>query len=582
MKELVDNGYQNLAVYLKFINNVSNRFANNYKILSNYIDETIETPEEKKINKDYVMIRWSQYSYLLNDRHLDDSYRVYQDLKDYIEQFNEKDIDVAKAKLRLKTYPLIIHVIKQETNEGKKLALESIKTAQELNDPKLEVIFNKELLNFYFYEKDLDGYIKTAEETLKIAETLEDKGHYFMLLPQLLNAYIFKGGYEEQSLALLDDLYNFEEEKSLTYIYYAQFLSSNADNKELIDRVLNKFEVNTILEFVNKVKPIIKSNLVDNEYIRFLNFASLALVRSDYAKEAFSLKQEALDLTREVFSKELSESLSNYKAGEAIRVKEKELENQRETTTLIIGIAILLLILLVLTIYGAGKYSKQSKELTDKNKIIEESLKEKELLIKEVHHRVKNNFQVISSLLALQKQDLKDKNPEEILEKTQNRIKSMALIHQRLYENKDTLIDFSEYIKNLVTEISKIYKYEDNLEIKLDLESIYFDVDTANPLGLILNEKITNCFKHAFKRGEENVLFISLKYLEEYDFYQLIIKDNGPGLEENFNAETLKTTGLKLVKRLVKQLQGKLYISSDNGLKVEILFKDTKHRKKVN
>jgi two-component sensor histidine kinase len=226
------------------------------------------------------------------------------------------------------------------------------------------------------------------------------------------------------------------------------------------------------------------------------------------------------------------------------------------------------------------KIRKQSAEIAQKNKMIKKSLEEKELIIKEMHHRVKNNFQLITSLLDLGSDDIKDPQILEILDKGKSRIKSMSIINQKLYGNESGLIQFDEFINLLVKELRFLYKYDDNLDLKVAVNEIYFDVDTAIPLALILNELITNTFKYAFKNQSENILMISLKKNVNNNF-ELIVKDNGQGLDKDFSINSLKSSGLKLVQRLVRQLQGKLELTNISGLQFKILFKDTQTRKQT-
>ena len=226
------------------------------------------------------------------------------------------------------------------------------------------------------------------------------------------------------------------------------------------------------------------------------------------------------------------------------------------------------------------RFRKQSAMLIQKNNLVEKSLKEKELLIKEMHHRVKNNFQLITSLLDLQTEEIKDQNVIELLEKGKSRIKSMSLIHQKLYSNQSGLVKFDDFINSLVKELTFLYKHEDDLSLDIHVNEIYFDLDTAIPLALILNELVTNAFKYAFKEQEKNKLYISLLKNPSKN-YELIFKDNGPGLPTAFNIANSQSSGLKLVERLVKQLQGNLQITNHLGAKFKILFKDTKMRKEI-
>jgi len=157
----------------------------------------------------------------------------------------------------------------------------------------------------------------------------------------------------------------------------------------------------------------------------------------------------------------------------------------------------------------------------------------------------------------------------------------MALIHQKLYQNENSLINFDEYIRQLVKELTSMYA--SNLEIKTNIstEDILFDVDTAIPLGLIINELITNAYKYAFSNANANILTISINK-ETTDFYKLVVSDNGPGLKDDFNYKKAKSLGLRLVNRLVRQLQGTLNLNNTKGANFEILFKDTYLRSQIN
>lgn len=579
LSKLIASDFQSISLNRIFLTKVSLRYSNNYKIVSDYIDAVIKIPDnQKQINNDYVMIKWNQLSYLLNDRFVDESYIVYKEVEGYITKFDLSKKEVIKASLRIKTHPIIIHLIKKEFEEGIKLTTECIQKAEELKDLELQVVFKRYLISFYVDEKKIDFYIKTAEETLEIAKKIENKEQYYLLLTSLLNAYIFKGGYEEQALESLNELYHFNQTKDIAYIYYTQFLSSNTANKVLVNKVLKRFKVSSVLEYVNKIYPICKEDLVDNDFLIFLGFASKALYNIKEYEKAFQLKEERVQLTKEIYSKKLSESLAKYEVEQAVKSKEKELDLEKEKSHLYLIILILCFILLVVSFFVIKKIRKQSRLLAQKNEIINQSLEEKELLVKEVHHRVKNNFQIISSLLDLQNEEIKDRNILDVLEKGKNRVKSMALVHQKLYLNKTGLVDIKDFIESLFKEITQIYKFNTDVVLKTEVEHFLFDVDTANPLALILNEIITNSFKYAFENDAKNELFISLKK-DKWQNYILIVRDNGKTISETIDFENSNSFGLKLVKRLTKQLHGTFNIIKNGGVTVEITFKDTITRK---
>jgi PAS domain S-box-containing protein len=210
-------------------------------------------------------------------------------------------------------------------------------------------------------------------------------------------------------------------------------------------------------------------------------------------------------------------------------------------------------------------------------KIAEEKIKislaEKELLLKEVHHRVKNNLQVISSIFALQSQCIKDPNILAILTDSQSRIRSMALIHEKLYQSDNLAqIDFPDYIQNLVSNLFSSYNINaESIKSQIQLENISLDIDAAIPCGLLINELVSNSLKHAFPSRRSGTISISFLSQSE-DLLSLVVRDDGVGLPEGLEIEKNNSLGLRLVRALTRQLQGKLKIDSDNGTRFEILF----------
>jgi two-component sensor histidine kinase/PAS domain-containing protein len=203
---------------------------------------------------------------------------------------------------------------------------------------------------------------------------------------------------------------------------------------------------------------------------------------------------------------------------------------------------------------------------------IRQSLKEKEVLLKEVHHRVKNNLQVISSILNLQSSYVKDKKSLDLLLESQNRIKSMAFVHESLYQTKDfSNINFSSYVENICSNLVHSYSNPDNPPVlNMDLESIQLNLDTAIPCGLIINELISNALKYAFKGKEEGRLDVEVKTSGET--LKIVIADNGKGLPENIDFRNTESLGLQLVVTLVEQINGKIALETKKGTKFTIEF----------
>ena len=211
-------------------------------------------------------------------------------------------------------------------------------------------------------------------------------------------------------------------------------------------------------------------------------------------------------------------------------------------------------------------------------KNLKTSLNEKEILLKEIHHRVKNNLQVISSLLNLQSDYIDNPKALDILKESQNRVKSMALIHEKMYQSQDLAkIDFSEYIKDLSGYLFAIYKIDTNkIKLKIDVNTIFFGVDIAIPCGLIINELISNAIKYAFPEdNKNNCIEIKLHKQEiSENKYVLRVKDNGVGFPDDVDFTKSGSLGLELVSTLVEQLDGIIKKLPVNGTEFKIEFNE--------
>ena len=225
-----------------------------------------------------------------------------------------------------------------------------------------------------------------------------------------------------------------------------------------------------------------------------------------------------------------------------------------------------------------GKYMGAMSMLTDitERKENEESIRNFEIARKkEIHHRIKNNLQVISSLLDLQADKFDDLKVIEAFRDSQNRVISMAMIHEELYkeEGSDTL-NFSEYLKALADNLFQTYKLNNkDIHLNIDLdENSFLNMDIAVPLGIIVNELISNSFKHAFPDRDKGEISINLRKEEGSNTFVLTFSDNGVGIPENLNIEYLDSLGLQLVTSLVDQLDGKLELKRNNGTEFTIKF----------
>lgn len=200
----------------------------------------------------------------------------------------------------------------------------------------------------------------------------------------------------------------------------------------------------------------------------------------------------------------------------------------------------------------------------------DENKSKEKILLKEIHHRVKNNLNIIIGLLELQSQNIEDLSVKEMFRESINRIRSMAIIHEYLYRSDNqSRIDLSVYIESLADNLLLVYaENKRELLINYSLDNLLVDFDIAIPIGLIVNEVVTNSTKHAFLDKEKGRIDIALE--KKTHTINIIIKDDGIGIPVNFDAENNKTLGLQLVKLLVNQLNGKYKIYREEGTTVQI------------
>ncbi len=256
---------------------------------------------------------------------------------------------------------------------------------------------------------------------------------------------------------------------------------------------------------------------------------------------------------------------------------ENELKNQKikkqENQTYLLTMAVVLL--LVLIFFGFNSYRTKQKNnlvLQEKNGIIQDALNQREELLKEIHHRVKNNLQFISSLLNMQSRHVSDPKALQVLQESKNRINSMSMVHQRLYQEDDlTGVYMPTYLSNLLQSLKHSYHTTGaEVQVELNADKLNLDVDIAMPIGLIINELVTNIFKYAFNEQKDPKIWVSLQ--ADAQSIKLKVVDNGKGLSPNFDDTATKGFGLQLVKSLAKKLGTVVTFKNDNGMAVSLAF----------
>ncbi len=367
----------------------------------------------------------------------------------------------------------------------------------------------------------------------------------------------------------------------------------------VVDYHIDKQEYEKATYYLEKIRVVLeKKNLYHFNQQFFLSQSRLDSASGNY-KDAFFNYMKYKDLSDSILKVQNVDKLQELQMKYETLEKEKQIENlnvlNKANELAIVrkryqnyGLwgALLFAIMIAVGLYSRfhvkGRLNKElalrnqevktkNKDLTEKGLQLENALAEREVLIKEIHHRVKNNLQLITSMLNLQGAHTKNREIGKFLRRSQARISSMALVHQTLYNNKTPgMIDFKKYLEQLIEAVYKSLEFEQkSITYKIRTESIMVDIDTAINLGIVINELVYNAFKHAFVDKTSGLLEINVDKWEEY--LEVNVLDNGIGISSNSKNEQNDSFGLTLVSLLIEQLDGKLKLQSDvSGTQIKI------------
>lgn len=574
--------YRDQYLLLEF---TGNRTTFNKELEVEYVKNVLPEPSTSEgVNFDYVKLLTEHISHLRNQVTVEEATLANDKFKAYISQFPEDDILVKKAKGRFLIHDIVLSLIQQNAKLGFELCNELATVGDETQDPFLMAAAKYHIMDFLVATGDLQGYIKSGEEALVIINKYDEAAQF--LLPtstNLINAYIHKGGDDKRVAELLATVEQFGNTKHLTYYLYAQYIKSLDETSPLRQEIFEKFGASNLVEFAINLSAKAEEELRNKNLIDYYNQLAQAMLKFNQPQLAYKYMQRVADINQKIYSEDLSRSIAKVETENAVKAKEQEIQNERERsqlTMMIAGLSIALLLVFIVVFFRIRKQNKlleqKNTEIAEQRDNIAKSEQEKAMLLKEVHHRVKNNFQIISSLLELQSKGIEDEKALELAQEGKNRVQSMAFIHQRLYQNDDLLIDFDEYVDKLVKELINMYGVERSIATQLQLKGHSFDIDTAIPLGLIINELVTNAMKYGFSEDEKALRIQLEKQADES--YVLSVSDNGKGLPNNIDLKKAKSLGLRLVRRLAKQLHGGVEYTNQNGCTFNIHFKDTMTR----
>ncbi|MBL7700922.1 MAG: tetratricopeptide repeat protein [Ferruginibacter sp.] len=329
-----------------------------------------------------------------------------------------------------------------------------------------------------------------------------------------------------------------------------------------------------------------KANRIEQMAVFYQNLSTIYEVLNHSPKALYYLKrhQQITDsLYKEENSRQINEMAAVFESGqkealigklnESLTVKELSVQNRKKERNIFIAASAIFLLLSILLLKAYRQIRKNKNELSQKNAVIESSLKEKETLMKEIHHRVKNNLQLISSLLNMQTDFVGDEKAIDAIVESRNRVMSMSLIHQNLYQQNDiTSVNLKAYTEQLCSNILTSYQSSIKpVNLKTAAPDVLVDVDKLVPVGLIINELITNAVKYAFASQEEPKLNVALQQQQQ----QLVVsvEDNGPG----FDFDSIKhrnSFGYKIINAFLKKLKGDIKTGRQHGFVVQITIPD--------
>ena len=512
--------------------------------------------------------------------------------------------------------------------------LKALKSARSTKDSSMQLcqIYNHLGIVYYYIDR-LDVAVKYYNDALDIARKYNDEGAIYNLAVNLCSSYN-RLDQPDQSLKVLGYISkNYRESDDIPkkYSISSSYLKTYVALKQLSNAYTY---LGTVLDLANKKMVPVQQQNNTYRYVATYYFLKNQFSKARfYLKKSFEAgkdisweygKIQNLQLLYKLDSaqgdmqsafknlflyKEKTDSVSSvrkitqfeamnleYEVGmkeDSIKLQEKDillltqtnsLQNAKlQRTSLVKNVTIggIILALIIIGLLYNRYRSKQRTnktlelqqgEIADQNLSLRRLVNEKDWLVKEIHHRVKNNLQTVMSLLGTQSSYLKNDIAKNAITDSQRRIQSMSLIHQRLYNANDlSAVRMADFIHELVDSLNDSFDIGNRIRFNMEIEPVELDLAHSIPLGLILNEAITNSFKYAFPGEQQGVINISLKNTSENNFL-LIIKDNGIGLPAGFNATRSNSMGMNLMRGLSQEIGAQFTLSSQNGAKIEISF----------
>lgn len=452
---------------------------------------------------------------------------------------------------------------------------EALEGFSQINDSGWIANVTNNLANVYYARHAWDSSAYYYEQADRILTSLQQNGFVSQVRMNLANTYYDKGDLKSALNMMRSALaIQPKDEDVLNLASILIGLGRMQGFSGILDSALMNIRHGLRIAAENGAENVVSSGEgALSEYFERIGRMDSALV---HYKKSIVIRDSLFNKER---SAQIAEMREKYESGQKdVLIAENQAKLDRRAITIrAIAVGATLLLLAGLFAYRAYRIKKRtSDELEQKNKTIDAQLKEKELLLREIHHRVKNNLQTVSSLLSLQSRSITDEKAREAVQDGRLRVKSMALIHQDLYREGDlTGVQMKEYVEKLATSLIASYDLVDRISLISEVQDISLDVDTAVPVGLILNELITNALKYAWPVGSAGELVVNLRETE--GALHLELRDNGIGYDADATRSPESTGfGLGMVKSFATKLRAEWSIRKEGGTVVTMIIKNFK------
>jgi two-component sensor histidine kinase len=430
-------------------------------------------------------------------------------------------------------------------------------------------LIKKCLINLGSIHSSLEDFAEAETLMLESLEIPIEPGMDYTTLGNLGYLYVKQERFNEAIPILLRATEkhpdNPDPDLNLYFLLHAKTMAQDSSNMtEALARAKLAADSET---YGLRDQSLLYRNIAD--YLTFTGHYREAL---DYRNKYVEVFEEIKEKQRDQVVLDLEAKYENEKKEAQLQVLQLETEKKAQQNRLYLALALAGLLIAGLVGFFLYKNREKNKLLTTQKKQLQENVDEINLLLREIHHRVKNNLQVITSLLNIQQRAISDEKAHEALQECKNRIESMGLIHRSFYQNKNLgEVNTREYIQNLTRQIVDSYSTEKQpIELETRIQDIYLDMDTLVPLGLIINEMVSNTLKHAFEENESGKLSISLEQIT--DQFTLEISDNGSSLNDLESLEKSESFGMSMIQAFVQKMNGQIRLLETEGTTFQIQF----------